>query len=147
MYVEYNSNNSGGSWWLKDEHWKALEAAGWKVQWASLENLSTEDGKDYVREVDGTPKLVPLGQGNSRFGFLAREDADGEYRWLGALAKNAFRVGVPMRDAAEEWERITGLYSTDAGCACCGQPHRFTEYDDAGKYVCSGPSASYEAHW
>lgn len=78
---------------------------------------------------------------------MARESADGEYRWLGALAKNAFRVGVPMRDAAEEWERITGLDSTGAGCACCGQPHTFTEYDDDGKYVRSGPSMSYEAHW
>ncbi len=147
MYVEYESNNSGGSWWLKDEHWKALEAAGWKVQWVSLENLFTEDGGNYVREADGTPKLVPLGQGNSHFVSLSREGADGEYRWLGALAKNAFRVGVSMREAADEWERITGMGATDAGCACCGQPHTFTEYDDNGEYVTSGPSVSYEAHW
>ena len=33
MRVEYNSNNSGGEWWLKDEDWLALEAAGWKVDW------------------------------------------------------------------------------------------------------------------
>lgn len=31
--VEYSSNNSGGSWWLTDEDWKALEEAGWKVDW------------------------------------------------------------------------------------------------------------------
>jgi hypothetical protein len=31
--VEYSSNNSGGSWWLKDDDWKNLEAAGWKVDW------------------------------------------------------------------------------------------------------------------
>ena len=32
MYVEYITNNSGGSWWLSDDDdWKALEAAGWKV--------------------------------------------------------------------------------------------------------------------
>lgn len=31
--IEYSSNNSGGRWWLKDEDWKALEAAGWKVRW------------------------------------------------------------------------------------------------------------------
>ena len=146
MYVEYESNNSGGSWWLKDEHWKALEAAGWKVQWASLENKYTDKG-DYERDTDGTPLLVPVGEGNSRFGSMARESADGEYRWLGALAKNAFRVGLSLREAAEEFERITGLDTTDAGCACCGQPHMFTEYDDRHKYVASGPSASYEAHW
>jgi hypothetical protein len=33
MYVEYTTNNSGGSWWLSEEDWKALEAAGWKVEW------------------------------------------------------------------------------------------------------------------
>lgn len=33
MRVEYSSNNSGGSWWLTDEQWLALEAAGWKVKW------------------------------------------------------------------------------------------------------------------
>ena len=31
--VEYVSNNSGGRWWLTDEHWHALAAAGWTVDW------------------------------------------------------------------------------------------------------------------
>ena len=31
--VHYHSNNSGGFWWLSDSHWKALELAGWKVNW------------------------------------------------------------------------------------------------------------------
>lgn len=33
MYVQYTSNNSGGSWWLNDEQWKQLENAGWEVEW------------------------------------------------------------------------------------------------------------------
>ena len=33
MKVEYTSNNSGGVWWLKDKDWKALEDAGWDVDW------------------------------------------------------------------------------------------------------------------
>lgn len=33
MYVEYSSNNSGGSWWLTDKNWKDLANAGWEVQW------------------------------------------------------------------------------------------------------------------
>lgn len=33
MYVEYSANNSGGSWWLTDQNWLDLEAAGWKVRW------------------------------------------------------------------------------------------------------------------
>lgn len=38
--VKYNSNNSGGNWWLKDEDWKKLEEAGWKVYWAKDEGKS-----------------------------------------------------------------------------------------------------------
>lgn len=30
--VTYSSNNSGGSWWLSDEDWRALEAAGWTLE-------------------------------------------------------------------------------------------------------------------
>lgn len=140
MYVEYDSNNSGGSWWLEDSHWRALEAAGWKVQWAHLEKKYTAKG--YERDADGTPLLVPIGNSS-----LAHKGEDGEYRWLGALATRAFRVGLGLREAADEWERITGMDATAAGCACCGQPHTFTEYNDAGKSVRSGPSTSYEAHW
>lgn len=33
MKVTYDSNNSGGHWWLKDDDWKALEKAGWVVHW------------------------------------------------------------------------------------------------------------------
>lgn len=31
--VRYKANNSGGSWWLADEDWRALEKAGWTVEW------------------------------------------------------------------------------------------------------------------
>lgn len=33
MYVEYDSNNSGGSWWLTDQNWLDLEKEGWEVRW------------------------------------------------------------------------------------------------------------------
>lgn len=33
MLVTYSSNNSGGNWWLSDDDWRALEAAGWSVKW------------------------------------------------------------------------------------------------------------------
>lgn len=39
MRVEYSSNNSGGDWWLDDDQWKALEIAGWTVEWIA-ENAS-----------------------------------------------------------------------------------------------------------
>lgn len=75
----------------------------------------------------------------------------GEYprgeRWLGALASSAHKENVSsMKEAVEEWERLTGAYSTDAGCACCGPPHNFTFISDSGE--CEyGPSISYEARW
>jgi hypothetical protein len=39
--LEYSSNNSGGSFWLSDEDWKNLEAAGWKVEWQKAHFLGT----------------------------------------------------------------------------------------------------------
>ena len=68
-------------------------------------------------------------------------------RFLGALAAEAEREGLSLEAAVEEWERITGQTSTSAGCACCGQPHRFTEYSDDGKRLRSGPEAHYECSW
>lgn len=112
-YVEYRSNNSGGSWWLTDQNWLDLEKAGWEVRWY-------RDDKSGFHKGD---------------------------RFLGALASYATRRGLSLRDAATEWEKITGLDATDAGCPCCGQPHTFTEYTEDGKYVASGPDADYECHW
>src|SRR5690348_13992879 len=96
-YVEYDSNNSGGSWWLNDEDWIALEKAGWKVEWARLEHAYTDEG-NYVYDTDGSPKLVPHGHGNNKFGasFVSKDG-----RYLGALAKGAYKVGCDsIRDAA-----------------------------------------------
>ena len=50
MKVTYKSNNSGGNWWLKDEDWKALDAAGWEVEWKKaqwLGALATSASKDF----------------------------------------------------------------------------------------------------
>ncbi len=147
MYVEYCSNNSGGDWWLSDDDWKALEKNGWKVAWVSLENAFDEKG-NYLRDADGTPKLVPAGTGGGKYSLgIGKPDENGEYRWLGCLAKGAYRVGLSLDRAVSEWERITGECSTAAGCPCCGNPHNFTEYDDAGNYRSSGPHVSYEARW
>lgn len=142
-YVEYSSNNSGGRWWLSDENWHDLEKSGWVVQWAWLSNVFTDAG-DYVREENGLPKLLPSDQVTNKHSFTKIEKGG---RWLGALAKTAFRVGLPLRDAADEWQRITGCNPLDAGCPCCGEPHHFTEYDENGKWKASGPEATYSASW
>lgn len=122
MKTEYDSNNSGGKWWLTDEDWKALEAAGWDVEWRAVK---------YQQDVANGEKFAELG----------KPDKDG--RWLGALATKASRQGLALKEAVAEWERITGKDSLDAGCACCGNPHNFTEYDDNDKWVASGPEFEY----
>ena len=43
MKVFYNSNNSGGRWWLTDKDWLALEAAGWVVEW--LDQMESPNAK------------------------------------------------------------------------------------------------------
>jgi hypothetical protein len=44
--VEYDSNNSGGYWWLNDEDWNNLEKCGWQVRWR-------KDMKDMFKSPDG----------------------------------------------------------------------------------------------
>ena len=63
MYVEYITNNSGGSWWLSDDDWKALEAAGWRVEWrrflgssaqrATRQGLKKKEAIDEWKRVTG----------------------------------------------------------------------------------------------
>lgn len=114
----YNSNNSGGNWWLDDGNWKALEAKGWTVHW-------------YRKAVD---KSVGLPDSTSSYDddVLADTPGDGT-RWLGALATScAKRVESPQEGIAE-WELITGEHATAQGCNCCGPPHSFTYRTDDGE--------------
>jgi len=144
MYVEYSTNNSGGRWWLSDKNWTDLEAAGWIVAWNRL-FYDYDDKGEYVVDERGIPVLLEDDPGTSRYGRIPNPDEGG--RWLGSLAQRAYRPGLSLRDAAREWERVTGLSSTEAGCPCCGQPHNFYEYDDSGSYVASGPSIVRECEW
>jgi len=102
--VSYSSNNSGGSWWLKDEDWQALEAAGWNVEW-------------YRDRLDWDGKPYP----------------DGRYIG-GALATNASKEFFSLGEGVAEWERITGERASDAGCSCCGAPHSLTYEGPNGGY-------------
>lgn len=96
MKVKYRSNNSGGRWWLKDSQWKALEAAGWVVDWCAEWNEKDR-------------RLL---------------DPDGRY--LGALAKEASLDCETPADAILSFEKATGLDTSDEGCNCCGPPHSFS---------------------
>lgn len=148
-YVEYSSNNSGGHWWLTDDDWKQLELAGWKVAWCRLGKLY-KNGRA-VTDANGTPKLVPIDElpddKDHKWQKDYRDYRDNDGRYLGALAKEAYRTGLSLEEAVDEWETVTGKSSCDTGCPCCGPPHSFTEYDRKGGFLRSGPKVSYEAHW
>jgi hypothetical protein len=112
--IEYSSNNSGGRWWLTDDHWKALEAAGWKVDW-------------FAQQTDRVFRTV---------------GDDG--RWLGALASSAEKDFETPADAMREFERITGQDVMNEGCNCCGAPHCFSWGEDtASEYVSGTDCGAY----
>lgn len=98
--VEYDSNNSGGSWWLSDEDWKALEEAGWDVDWVANDEYRQEYSPGGTRWLDA----------------------------LATRASKI--VQAPSDDYAEtlaitEFEYITKERADEQGCPCCGPPHCF----------------------
>jgi hypothetical protein len=64
--VCYSSNNSGGHWWLTDENWHALEAAGWQVRWV-------KDNPDGLFPADGVRWLGALATEATREGLTLGE--------------------------------------------------------------------------
>lgn len=115
VLVEYDSNNSGGGWWLGDEEWLALERAGWTVHWGGRQE---KDRCASLTEVDKWGK-----------------------RWLDGAAMTAEKEFGSPREALQEFERVTGQTVSDEGCNCCGPPHSFSwkwvDSDLEGGY-CSG---------
>lgn len=120
-YIEYDSNNSGGYWWLEDKDWIALEKAGWYVLWGSLEFCQ---GKWNAKlpPVCSEPKKC---NGHRTFESYQEMLDDKEKRYMGALARAARLYGSSRHEAVANWEQVTGQSSEDAGCSCCGQPHSF----------------------
>jgi len=113
IIVEYSANNSGGDWWLKDKDWKALEKAGWLVDWNR--KFKYKDG-NHVYNKDGLPELLEIKNG------WTGEDG----RHLGALAHYAYKKFSNIQQALQEFEKITRQNISDEGCNCCGAPHRFS---------------------
>ena len=108
MIIQYETNNSGGYWWLKDSQWIALEKAGWNVLWGGrLDERKT----------------------------LEQARAS---RYMGALAVSATKEFPSMRDAILEFEKVTGHCASDEGCNCCGPPHNFEIADSDDYSLISG---------
>ncbi len=64
--IEYDSNNSGGYWWLTDDNWKALENAGWTVNWRSERFLgasatsATIEAEDLDTAINSWEKAISM---------------------------------------------------------------------------------------
>lgn len=102
--LSYSSNNSGGSWWLSDEDWFAMEKAGWNVEWrkndtspwsradkdgrwlgalATRATLETDDPEGAVEEWERITGQNASDQGCNCCGephYFSFEGSDGKYR-------------------------------------------------------------------
>lgn len=61
--ITYNTNNSGGDWWLSDKDWTSLEKAGWKVKWLEdrfLGALATEASKEFKNVEDAKEEFAKV---------------------------------------------------------------------------------------
>lgn len=118
MKVTYSSNNSGGSWWLKDEDWKALEAFGWEVEW-----FANQEHKFFKPTPDGrwlgalASKAIrhglTLGQAIKEFEQITGQDSTD----LGCAC-----CGAPHSFAAyDDNDKQVGYYTPD--CPDRGTPY------------------------
>lgn len=124
MRVEYDSNNSGGGWWVKDEGWKALEEAGWSVYWGERVRFVRDASGSLAKDKDGN---IMTDKSDWRPKNYADALARGKKeRYLDALATSALSPEVEsVGEAIRSWEKATGLDASAEGCNCCGPPHTF----------------------
>ena len=137
IWVEYSSNNSGGSWWLKDKDWAALDAAGWRVEWTGTRPIYKKVAGKEVMQIDdeGLPIMGPQSSGALR---PDSKSPDGKPRWLGALATSAYKRFDSLAEAISDFESVTGQVASDEGCNCCGPPHSFSTQDSGEHQYASG---------
>ncbi len=154
LKVEYSSNNSGGSWWLYDKDWVKLEEAGWTIIWGgwvfsypcpeckkqsdelSLEEKYGKEAKKHysyhvykckehdIFEVED--KAYDDKNSKMHRKYEGFEEANHGEKHLGAAAKKCYKYFNNIKEALEEFEKITEQNVTDEGCNCCGSPHSFT---------------------
>ncbi len=156
-WIEYDSNNSGGGWWLNDTDWKALEEAGWHVDWIVVTSressfstnpfVSASSGRRYGETWEEATR--PFTPGTSRWDTdsmgvdetvvaaantfeeaLTLRGLYGDY--MEALAVSAVKQGESAAELVEEFERLTGQSASDLGCSCCGPPHSFVWHNEDG---------------
>ena len=134
MQIDYRANNSGGHWWVKDDQWRALEAAGWDVVWGGLYFCNSKfsfdkkpPGKSYPCNEPHSPSSeeeVKQGCPGHRK-YDTADEVKGD-RYLGAIATSAYFECDSMKEALQSFEKVTGMSVSEEGCNCCGPPHSFS---------------------
>ncbi len=103
IIVEYSTNNSGGSYWLKKADWQALQEAGWLIM--DFNNATYGANGNHVPDKDGLPTVShPAELENAHY---------------------AYKKFDTIQDALGEFESLTGQDVSEEGCNCCGAPHSF----------------------
>ena len=76
--IRYSTNNSGGSYWLGQKDWDALEKAGWLVEWSAWERGRRD--WDWGSDVPAHYAWAPAGmtEDQARVSFT---DATGQSSW------------------------------------------------------------------
>ena len=132
MKIEYGSNNSGGSWWLEDKHWLALERAGWKPIWGGKSYCHSDFNSAFMRggKAPEPPNTCPKEECEGHQNAKSLEEAKAlKLKWLGCYASEAVGEFDSLADAIRSWESATGMDASDEGCNCCGAPHSFSIVD------------------
>lgn len=155
-WIEYDSNNSGGSFWLKDADWQKLEDAGWHINWITVTDRDNYQGGRYVAADSGPTYGDTWEEATKRYTVGEPRWSNDTYRtderivavaatydeavalrkkhkgYFGTLAVSCVKQGDNPDALIEEWENITGQRASDEGCNCCGPPHSFEWHADDG---------------
>jgi len=140
LFVQYRTNNSGGSWWLTDDDWKRLEEAGWTVDWGDTYFCNSKFS--FTQPPDSAELCDPGVECSGHRKYDTWQEADRD-RWMGALAVSAHKRVSSLADALKEFETVTGQSATDDGCNCCGAPHSFNWGECIDRCDCEGPHEDY----
>jgi hypothetical protein len=107
--IEYDSNNSGGTWWLDDKDWAILSTNGWVVVPVSSSYIGKNNA--YALNSSGIPMFT--------------RNINKMETFLGTKATTAFKRFYSVEDAEQEFELLLGKDPEEEGCSCCGRPHNF----------------------
>jgi hypothetical protein len=99
--VEYDSNNSGGKWWLSDDDWRSLEKAGWEVEW-----FKDDPGRIFSADANG--RWLGALASSASVEVEASSEREAE-----SIATEMWSRALPDQE----------VYAS--GCECCGRPHDF----------------------